>query len=191
MSYNFMKKDPRYASYEVGRWTYGDPRIEQWNHEGVTLKIGSFSSIARGVTIWLGGNHHGEWVSTSNLNDYFAYNANRRTNRKFCQVGTKGSVIIGNDVWIGCEATLLSGITIGDGAIIGARAVVAKSIPSYSVAVGNPARVVKKRFTDEQIKALLEIQWWNWDDAKIKEYIPLILNEDVDGFISKAKEKIS
>jgi len=185
MNYSFMDKNPSYAKYKIGRYTYGNPRIEDcWNHP-VILEIGSFCSIAGGVTIWLGGNHHTEWVSTSNLNDYFNYDTNRHTRPRFYQTGAKGNVIIGNDVWIGLDATILSGVAIGDGAVVGAKAVVASNIPSYSIAVGNPARVIKKRFTDEEIQKLLNIRWWNWDDEKIKENIPLILNKDISGFISK------
>lgn len=187
MNYSFMNKNPQYAKHKIGRYTYGTPRIEDcWNHP-VTLTIGSFCSIANGVTIWLGGNHHNEWVSTSNLNDYFNYDPNKHTRRRFYQTGVKGDIIIGNDVWIGSDATILSGLTIGDGAVVGAKSVVANNIPPYSVAVGNPARVVKKRFTDEQIQKLLEIKWWNWDEEKIKVNIPLILSSNIDDFISKCK----
>lgn len=186
MNYSFMNKNPQYAKYKIGRYTYGDPRVEDcWGHPGVTLEIGSFCSIARGVKIWLGGNHHTEWISTSNLNDYFQYDTNRGTRSKFYQTGAKGSVIIGNDVWIGEDAIILSGVTIGDGAIIGTKSVVSKSVPPYCVAAGNPARVVRKRFTDEQIKGLLKIQWWNWSDDKIKENIPFILSSKLDEFISR------
>lgn len=186
MQVNFMNKNPKYAKYKIGRFTYGEPKIEDiWNHHGVTLQIGSFCSIARGVTIWLGGNHHNEWVSTSPLNTFLQYDSGH----KFDQTSTKGSVIIGNDVWIGAEASILSGTTIEDGAIIGTKAVVSNNIPPYCVVVGNPARVVKKRFNDEQIQKLLEIKWWNWEDDKIKENIPLILSENVDDFISKFYKK--
>jgi len=186
MNYSFMDKNPKYAKHKIGRYTYGDPRIEDcWCHPGVILQIGSFCSIARGVTIWLGGNHHTEWVSTSNLNDYFNYDPNKHTRSRFYQTGAKGSVFIGNDVWIGSDVTILSGITIGDGAVIGAKAVVAKSIPPYCISAGNPCRVMKKRFADNQIESLMKIKWWNWDDEKIKDNIPLILNKDIDAFISK------
>jgi len=185
MAFNFMAKDPRYAKYKIGRFTYGDPRIEDcWGHAGVTLQIGSFCSIARGVTIWLGGNHHNEWASTSPLNHFLGYDTGKSKHR-FDQTGTKGSVIIGNDVWIGAEATIFSGITIGDGAIIGGKAVVACDVPPYGIAIGNPAGVNRFRFSHDQITKLLKIQWWNWDDEKIKVNIPLILNNDINAFILK------
>jgi len=181
-----MNKNPKYAKYKIGRYTYGTPRIEDcWNHPGVILQIGSFCSIANGVTIWLGGNHHTEWISTSNLNDYFNYDSNRSTRSKFYQTGAKGSVIIGNDVWIGSNVIILSGVTIGDGVCIGTNAVVAKSLPPYCVAVGNPAKAVRERFSEEQKNKLLEIKWWEWEDNKIKENIPLILSDKIDEFILK------
>ena len=186
MGFNFMAKDARYAKYKIGRWTYGDPKIEDyWNHAGVTLEIGSFCSFSRGVSIWLGGNHHSEWISTSPLNHFLSYDSNRHSKHKFDQVGSKGSVIIGNDVWVGTDATIFSGVTIGDGAIIGANAVVASNISPYCIVVGNPAKITKKRFTNEQIDKLLKIAWWNWEDNKIKENIPLILNDNIDVFINK------
>ena len=88
-------------------------------------------------------------------------------------------------MWIGTEATILSGVTIGDGVVIGARAVISKSVPPYTVVVGNPAKVVKKRFSDEQIEKLLKIKWWNWEDEKIKANIHLLLSPKIDDFIKE------
>ena len=92
-------------------------------------------------------------------------------------------MIIGNDVWIGRNATLLGGITIGDGAIIGAFSVVAKDVPPYAVVVGNPAQIKRYRFTEEQVRALLEIQWWGWSDEEVKERIDDL--KDVSVLIDK------
>ena len=186
MHFNFMNKNPCYTKYKIGKFTYGEPVVEDWwKHPGVTLQIGNFCSISKRVTIWLGGNHRIEWISTSPLNHFLGY----ENSHKFDQISTKGSVIIENDVWIGADAVILSGVNIGDGAVIGARAVVSKSIPPYGIAVGNPAKTVKKRFTDEQINSLLKIQWWNWDDEKIKVNIPYILNNNIEEFIKKFGDK--
>jgi len=176
--FNFMDKDANYSSYKIGRGSFGTPRIEKWKINCGTLEIGNFCSIARNVTIFLGGDHHTEWVTTSVVSDYLGI-------RGYPQVRTDGNVIIGNDVWIGTEAFILSGLKIGDGAVIGARAVVAKDVPPYSVVVGNPARVVKKRFSEDIINKLLKIEWWKWDDEKIKENIHLIMSPNIEEFIKR------
>ena len=183
-----MDKNPAYSKFKIGCFTYGDPKIEGYmGFPNINLQIGNFCCIARGVTIWLGANHHGDWVSTSPLNDFLHYLPSDAGHGfgKYSQTSSNGSVIIGSDVWIGANADILSGVTIGDGVIIGTRSVVSKNIPPYCVAVGNPAKVVRKRFSDDQITKLLEIKWWNWDDDRIKNNIPLILSNNIDEFIFK------
>ena len=86
----------------------------------------------------------------------------------------KGNITIGNDVWIGYEAVILSGVTIGDGAIIGTRAVVTKDVPPYAIVGGSPAKVLKKRFSDDIIEKLLKIKWWNWPVEKIARSLEYI-----------------
>lgn len=96
-------------------------------------------------------------------------------------------VIIGSDVWTGVNVTVMPGLKIGNGAIIGANAVVTHDIPDYAVAFGIPAKVVRYRYTEEQIKALLEIKWWNWPDKKIKANCDFFY-DDIDEFIKKFKD---
>lgn len=84
----------------------------------------------------------------------------------------KGDIVIGSDVWIGYEAVIMAGVTIGSGAIIGARAVVTKDVPPYAIVGGVPAKVIRKRFSDDTIAALLEIKWWDWPEEKIRRHIP-------------------
>jgi virginiamycin A acetyltransferase len=91
----------------------------------------------------------------------------------------KGDTVIGNDVWIGLEALIISGITIGDGALIGARAVVTKDVFPYAIVGGNPAKKIRKRFDDKTIKDLLEIKWWDWDAEKIFRNTDIICSADV------------
>lgn len=142
------------------------------------VTVGSFCSIANGTT-FLGHCEHPpayipQVVST--------YNFAERWQTDCYPSCTGHSIKIGNDVWIGEDALILDGVTIGDGAIIGARAVVAtKEIPPYAVVVGNPGRVVKYRFTPEEIEALLRIQWWNWPDEKIREALPYM--KDINEFL--------
>ena len=86
----------------------------------------------------------------------------------------KGDIIIGNDVWIGFEAVILAGVTIGDGAIIGARAVVTKDVPPYTIVGGIPAKPIKKRFDEDVISDLLRVKWWDWSNEKIARNIAAI-----------------
>lgn len=92
----------------------------------------------------------------------------------------RGDIVIGNDVWIGYEAIILSGVTIGDGAIIGARAVVTKDVPPYTIVGGVPAKPIRKRFSEDAVSALLKIQWWNWPPERIREHIADIQTGRID-----------
>ena len=92
----------------------------------------------------------------------------------------KGDIVIGNDVWIGYEAVVMAGVTIGDGAVIGTRAVVTKDVPAYTIVGGIPAKTIRKRFPDETIDALLALKWWDWPEEKIAENIGAIQNGRID-----------
>ncbi|MBU0729177.1 MAG: CatB-related O-acetyltransferase [Proteobacteria bacterium] len=171
----------RYPQYEFGRETYGHLQVHSWG-EGATLKVGSFTSIAPGVQIFLGGEHRLDWVTTFPFNSFWAEAKNL-----FGHPKTKGDVLIGNDVWLGAESLIMSGVTIGDGAVIGARAVVTKDVPAYAVVAGNPAIVVKRRFDDKTIQRFLVVKWWGWSDSRIKEALPLLLNNDIENFLAFAE----
>ena len=92
----------------------------------------------------------------------------------------RGDIVIGNDVWIGYEAVILAGVTIGDGAIIGTRALVTRDVAPYTIVGGVPAKPIRKRFSDEIISRLLEIKWWDWPDEKIKRNISAIQSGNID-----------
>ena len=96
------------------------------------------------------------------------------------QLPFKGDTIIGNDVWIGRESVIMPGVKIGDGAIIGAYSVVTKDVPPYSVAGGNPAKFIKKRFDEELIELLLKIKWWDFEPEKLVQFLPLLCEPDLD-----------
>ena len=151
-----------YPNYDVGEYTYGVPRIIDFLGK-YKLKIGKFCSIADGVFIFLDGSHRMDLFST-----YPVMSVTDNWDNNYYIRG-KGDVIIGNDVWIGHEAIIMSGVKIGHGAVIGARAVVTKDVPDYAIVVGNPARVAKFRFNQKQIANLLESKWWDQPIEKIKE----------------------
>ena len=95
----------------------------------------------------------------------------------------RGDIVIGNDVWIGYEAVVMQGVRIGDGAVIGSRAVVTKDVPPYSIVGGIPAKVIRKRFSEEVIEKLLKIQWWNWDDEAVRKNLQSIMNGNIDALV--------
>ena len=115
-------RHPRYKSYDIGDWTYGFPTVYDWN-DGTRLVIGKFCSIARGVKIYLGGEHRMDWVSTFPFSEFFDEAKDVKGHP-----ASKGDVIVENDVWIGGHATILSGVTLGNGCVVGAGSVVAKSV---------------------------------------------------------------
>jgi chloramphenicol O-acetyltransferase type B len=172
----------KFPQYEIGRGTYGNPHIRTWN-ENATLKIGAFCSIATGVQIFLGGEHRTDWVTTYPFSVFWENGRHLTGHPK-----TKGDVVIGNDVWIGSEAVVLSGVKIGDGAVIGARSFVTRNIEPYSIYGGNPARLIKKRFDDATIQRLLKLEWWKLSDEKIEKILPLLLSTDIQAFITKAEQ---
>ena len=173
----FLRDDRRYHQYLIGNYTYGRPQISQWD-DSTTLSIGRFCSIATGAKILLGGNHRTDWVSTYPFPEFFVQHANIS---EYCP--SKGNVSIGNDVWIGMDAMVLSGVTVGDGAVIAAGAVCTKDVPPYAIVAGNPGRIVRYRFKDEVIAALLKIRWWDWPIQDVHNAVPLLLQTDIGKFI--------
>lgn len=166
-----------------GKHTYGLEFVK--THWGSTSKvnIGSFCSIASNCNIYLGGNHRPDWVTTFP----FGHTAHK-TFGQFLNPGhpkSNGHVTIGSDVWIADNVTIMSGIHIGHGSVIAANSHVVKNVEPYSIVGGNPARLIRKRFSDEIISKLLKIQWWNWDDGKIQTEIPLLCSENISQFVFK------
>jgi virginiamycin A acetyltransferase len=139
------------------------------------LKIGKFCSIAYGTKFLFNGANHtlnslstypfpvlaDEWDLAEPITDAW---------------DNKGDIVVGNDVWIGFEAVIMAGVTIGDGAIIGSRAVVTKDVEPYSIVGGIPAKLIRKRFSEEKILELLEMKWWNWSEEMIKKNLDRIMN---------------
>ena len=160
---------------KFGKFTYcaGDHVLMHYGDD-VNVEFGKFCSIGTGVEILCGGNHRGDWITTSPLN------LNMVPNLDINHVSSKGDVIVGNDVWIGMHARILSGVTIGDGAIVGAFSVVSRDVPPYAIVAGNPAEIKKYRFPDDVIETLLQIKWWNWPDETICNVREVLLSCDIN-----------
>lgn len=181
----FTKDKLIYSKYTIGEYTYGTPQVIDWEGGG-KLKIGKFCSIADNVRILLGGGHRIDWTST------YPFNV---LNEKFPNaIGiqghpvSKGDVIIGNDVWIAYGVTIMSGVVIGDGAVIGAGSLVTRNIEPYTINVGNPANKIRSRFSEEQIKDLLILRWWDLTQEEINGIVHLLCSNRIDVVIQELKK---
>lgn len=149
------------------------------NHD--KLIIGKFCSIACGVRfLFTSGNHTMRSLSNYTFPIFFEeWNLDAKDITSAWD--NKGDIMIGNDVWIGYEAVIMSGVTIGDGAVIGTRAVVTKDVPPYTIVGGVPAKPIRKRFDEDTISRLKETCWWNWDEEKIARHIVAIQSGKIEG----------
>lgn len=169
--YNDYVHDPR--DFEKNNVLYHYPV------NGDKLKIGKFCSIACGAKfLFTSANHTMRSLSTYPFPIFFE--EWELDAKNICEAwDNKGDIVIGNDVWIGFEAVILSGVTIGDGAIIGTRAVVTKDVPPYTIVGGIPAKPIRKRFDDETIAQLEALNWWDWDEETIRNNISAIQSGDI------------
>ncbi|MDD4370451.1 MAG: CatB-related O-acetyltransferase [Anaerostipes sp.] len=148
------------------------------NHD--KLEIGKFCSIACGAKfLFTSGNHTMKSLSTYTFPIFFE-EWDLDVKDITSAWDNKGNIVIGNDVWIGYEAVIMAGVHIGDGAIIGTRAVVTKDVPPYTIVGGVPAKEIKKRFDQKTVDGLLDMKWWDWDRQKIQENIQLIQQGRLD-----------
>ncbi len=164
----------------VGDYTYYDDPEDVRNFEKNVLYlfdfiednliIGKFCQIATNARFIMNGANH----SMSGISTYPFKVIDKSRRKTSMDVTSKGSTIIGNDVWIGNSATIMPGIKVSHGAIIGASSVVTKNVEPYSIVAGNPAKLIRKRFSDEIIKFLLNLAWWDWSIEKITENIEAI-----------------
>jgi acetyltransferase-like isoleucine patch superfamily enzyme len=164
-----------------GAFTYGEPLVRRYEGDTARVIVGAFCSIADEVVFVPGGNHRTEWVST------FPFRAVLGLPGAFADghPASKGDIVVGNDVWIGRGATLLSGVTVGDGAVIGASSVVVRDVEPYTIVAGNPAKPIRRRFTDDEIAALLRIRWWEWPVEQIRAHVDELSSPDVRAFIAR------
>lgn len=185
----FIKNVITRPNIEVGDYTYYDDTngadkfeehvIHHYEFLGDKLIIGKFCQIASGIKIIMNGaNHRMNSVTTYPFN--IMGNGWEKVTPKLEDLPFKGDTIIGNDVWIGQNVTILPGVHIGDGAIIGANSVVTKDIPEYHIAGGNPCKIIRKRFNEELINYLEEIKWWNWEEDKIFKNLEILCSNDIE-----------
>ena len=199
----YLKNIVKASNIHIGDYTYYDDSNDptQFETRNVLfnypeyfpdqLIIGKFCAIAQGVQFMMGAaNHRTASISTYPFNVMGGL-WREKTTPHVSELPLKGDIVIGNDVWIGREAKILPGVKIGDGAIIGAYAVVAKDVEPYSVAVGNPARIVKKRFDDDFIRDLLELRWWDWPIEEITDFLPILTSTDLNAAKKAAKARLN
>lgn len=187
----FLKNVIKNPNIIVGDYTYYDDFETVENFEknvkyhfdfiGDQLIIGKFCMIASDVKfIMNGANHLTNAISAFPFAIFGNDWTNAMDNKSYPQ---KGDIIIGNDVWIGYNATIMSGVTIGDGAIIAANSTVIKDVEPYTIVGGNPAKIIKKRFSEEIINKLVDLKWWNWDIEKITKNVQNLSDNNIEKLV--------
>lgn len=183
----FLKNLIKNPQIEVGDFTYYDDFETVENFEknvkylfdftGDKLIIGKFCMIASGVEfIMNGANHLVEGISSYPFAIFGGDWSNAMAGKTY---PNRGNIVIGNDVWLGYQSTILSGVTVGHGAIVGAKSVVTSDVPPYAIVGGNPARIIRMRHDEATIKTLLELAWWDWDLDKISQNVHILTGNDV------------
>ena len=197
----FLKNVITAPNIHVGDYTYYDDlehptefqqRNVLFNYPafGDQLIIGKFCAIAAGTKFIMGpANHRISSVTTYPFHVFGGVWA-ENTPPHLDQLPRKGDIVVGNDVWIGRESVILPGVHIGDGAIIAARSVVAKDVPAYTVAGGNPVRVLKQRFPEDLVQLLLAWRWWDLPPAELAEAVPLLCDPDLDAVRSAIRQRL-
>ena len=171
------------AGVTVGRHSYGyDENTFRIFMDGAGIEVGAFCSIAREARILAGSEHITTRATTFPLNALLFDPAGSNA----LDAIDKGTTRIGNDVWIGLGAIVLSGVAVGDGAVIGAGGVVSKAVPPYAIVAGNPAQIIRYRFDGATRRRLLALQWWEWSDEQIAALKPWFMG-DVDSFLNEAE----
>lgn len=174
--YNDFVNDPR--QFEKNNVQYYYPI----NHD--KLVIGKFCSIACGAKFLFNSANHTQASLSTYPFPIFFEEWGLSIKNVSAAWDNKGDIIVGNDVWIGYEAVIMAGVTIGDGAIVGTRAVVTKNVPPYTIVGGVPAKAIRKRFSEDTIAALLAMEWWNWPEEKTKQHITDIQSGQIENLQS-------
>lgn len=193
----FIKNTVENPQIEIGDYTYYDDPEDAAGFErnvlylypfiGDRLIIGRFCAIARGVRfIMNGANHKMSGFSTYPFNIFGE--GWERVTPSLDELPNKGDTVVGNDVWLGYEALIMPGVRIGHGAIVASRSVVTSDIPPYTIAGGNPAKPLKQRFSDEVVRELLEIRWWDWDAEHVTKHLEAIVSADLEALRAAARQ---
>lgn len=183
-SLTYVRPTVKNPNIIVGEFTYfGDTDFEShvthhYDFIGDKLIIGKFCQIAAGVTFVMNGANH--QLNSASTYPFYIFEGWGQTTPPDKDMPLKGDTVIGNDVWIGQHATILPGVHIGDGAIIGLNSVVGTDVPPYAVVCGNPARIIRKRFDDELIELLRSFRWWDRPIEELRTLIPLLSNSHLD-----------
>jgi acetyltransferase-like isoleucine patch superfamily enzyme len=175
-----LRRLQRAGRVVLGAWSYGRPRIMTDVHGSERLIVGNYSGLD-GTWI-LGMNHGPRRVSWYPHRIHFEMDGNYGD----YPIPT-GDTIVGSDVWTMENCLILPGVKIGDGAYVAAGGVVTKDVPPYAIVGGNPAKLIRYRFSEEQIAALLEIRWWDWPEEQVRAAVPYLESEDIDAFIEYAR----
>jgi len=168
---------------QFGEYSYGTDHLTIWTTGGCDdiFITGKFCSLGWCIGA-IFGDHDTSWISTYPFGfenkDIFPHDPKGMPLNR-------GNVTIGNDVFVGNHAMFMSGVTVGDGAVIGANSHVVKDVPPYTIVGGNPAKIIRKRFSDEQIDAMLKIKWWDWEVEKIRQAVPLLSSPNIQHFIDR------
>ncbi len=195
----FLKPLATAPNVEIGDYTYyDDPAgpehflekcvLYHYDFVGDRLVIGRFCALAEGVTFIMNGANHATGGFSTYPFNIFGKGWEIGFDPQSWADELRGDTVVGNDVWIGMQATILPGVTIGDGAIVAAKAVVSADVPPYAVVAGNPARVVKMRFDAATVARLRAVAWWSWPVERISRHLDAIRGADIDRLEAAARE---
>ena len=171
------------------RGTYFDRNVNiiSWSDQ-YHIHLGKYNSIGRDCNFFLHANHRADWITTSSQLWGLVTPEVADLHISMGHPTCKGDITVQNDIWIGAKSSVMSGVTIHNGAIIAAGSTVTKNVPPYAIVAGNPGKIVKFRFAEDQIQDLLEIAWWNWEEVRIKEEAMTLWSDNIEDFIKKHKK---
>lgn len=172
--------------WHADRGTYFDRNVNiiSWSDK-YHVHLGKYNSIGRDCNFFLHANHRTDWITTSSQLWGPVTPEVAELHMNMGHPTCKGDIIIENDVWIGAKSTIMSGVKIHNGSVIGSGSIVTKDVPPYAIVVGNPCKIVKYRFNESQIESLLKISWWNWTEDRIKTEAINMWSTNIDEFIDR------